>query len=386
MKKLVLTFAAVALGGLVAFAQPSKSSVTSTASDNFTESLPTTTGSGNAALVVQKGRDAGVATGNFADVDQDGAKNQALVEQIHNNHRAILDQEGNNNDGSIKQRAAFNSNPPYPTKKNKWSNDHEMRQDGNNNDSRIVSFNDDNWGRVDVKGNNNFSHMGQSTNGVGHGNLATQYVTGNDNWVGLRQTRDNNESYNDVKGNGNVLSVRQIQIPNLPWNQTAKGNYSEVDIDGDNNDVNQANFNMQSSAGIYQLGDDNYAYVRVKGNGNDVKVDQFDSDDATEGGVSNDADVVINNGNNNFSRTFQDGDYNDSDIDVKNGNGNTSYADQLGMGNDSDIDQKNGNGNFGQVLQSGDYNDATVSQTGSNHFGAVFQYGNNNTGSVTQTP
>ncbi len=383
MKKLVISCAVLALSA-GAFAQ---SSVPTNTTGNFELDLPTTNGGGNASLVSQQGRPGGIATGNYAKVDQDGRQNQALVEQLHNNHRAVLEQEGKRNEGEIKQRAAFSSNPPYPTKKNKWSNDHEMKQDGDRNESLIVSFNDDNWGRVDIEGDRNETHMGQSTNGVGNGNFATQYVTGNRNVVRSRQTRDNNRAYQEVEGDKNTLSVRQV-TENTSWKVTAQGNHADIYINGDRNRMQGSNFNAKAEAGVWQIGQNNRADVSISGDDNDAKIDQYNSDmdmnELKQFAQDNRASLTIT-GDDNYSRTDQDGDGNTSHITVSLGDNNTSYATQHGDDNFSRIQQGGGNGSVADVDQLGDDNTSFVNQNGYQHTSTTWQNGDNNYSNVTQS-
>jgi hypothetical protein len=292
-------------------------------------------GDRNEAGVNQRAKD------NFADIDQTGNDNKTDVYQYSFGgvappafgNEAIIEQIGNENISEVSQSGALGSSGR--------SNEVLVKQEGNNNNTKIYQFGNENTAKHWVYGYNNIMDIDQT--GDKHAAVIDQYnykdVDNYGNNVSVIQEGPHkNDFYAKLKGDDNIINIHQ----NGAWNGirglnaglTGYGNLNEAFIyEGDNSKID-----------IKQEHNANRVYAEIRNSNGDIDVYQY-------------------------SR-------NSAEIDVKGPNGG------LLSGNSVDISQinpnRNGNPfslekNWVDVTQRSNNNAASASQNGWNNSASIFQ-------------
>lgn len=274
---------------------------------------------------------AAFAQSNNAALNQDGDNNEASIEQLGTTNSAELNQgfdgqgqngafaeiyqEGAENEASLNQRAWGNN-----------GNEHEISQLGIGNSAEADIYNGNNGGLLVQEGFENSARMVQS--GSGHESLILQ--SGAENYAQSRATGGSGNQTAIVQGvpgglmpgiGGPSFDGPQLQNIQGPAPLVSADNAATLKVDGSDN-----------MAGILQIGLGNNAGsnpqwsgdlgIEVVGDGNISGIAQL--------GIENDATISVM-GNSNVALIAQMGSTNTGSV-IQDGSGNTAVIVQDGGG------------------------------------------------------
>jgi len=380
----------------------------------------TQTGSNNNAIITQTGG-AQVTT-----VDQNGNTNSAIVTQFTDDgmdQTVDIDQDGNGNKADVRQKETgpitqsytipvqtaivkqYNGNNNVATIRqdetgdgNKYQSTAYIEQIGSSNKSfQKTSAPGHNsgqhvWGKQEGYGNdlNQQILIGDgedfSANQKGNYNKATQYIPSGSidyhaNSGQIIQDGDHNTASQYLQGANNGYSGAPAGGP-IKIEQ--KGNWNTAS----QKFVSTGMWTSGNSGYIYQEGNGNKATQDVNGWTTEARAEQWGNNNESQqfvvnGGVGN-ITKVRQDGNSNFSRTYQDGDKNKATNWIAR-NGNRTYQTQEGNRNNQRI-EITGNNNYVNIDQKQDDNKAYINlrATGPGQIGSGIHISNNNDIRISQ--
>lgn len=387
-------------------------------------------GSENSALIQQ--RDWG-DPGNLAEQDQTGEKNTAVSTMYNGANESFQMQDGNMNWSKFKTSGSGNygetkqtgdKNAAFVKLLGSSSSDAKVRQEGDMNVAEVDATGAGNDVDVEQLGDNNnvgsqpwYSGTGVSVEGDnnnvgltqdGNSNDARYTVLGYDNDFTGEQMGDENQMFvnqgdwYDVDNYGNEIYAKQDGDMNV-LDAKLKGDENFLDFiqEGSSNTITGFGSDPFMYEGDYsdidveQINDNNTVRADIRGTNQDVDVWQksyspgntakIDIDASLGGGTANQSVEIKQDGSNNLSDVYIDGNGNsvkhtqplDQEGPVIVNKDNEAYTEIWGSNNSSMIHQEGdanfadqdiwGSGNTAETTQDGGYNEAYITQkTGGN--------------------
>lgn len=230
---------------------------------------------------------------NFAAIQQDGERNQATSFQTYDNSQSFIDQDGNDNEGRIRQIASPNGSDGHSglIAQDGDDNGAQIRQDGNgatnlaeatqdgdgNNSKQLQTNSASSGGAVNTALVNQGTGSFSSSDDVGNTQGVIAGLSTNGQNLGPSVTSTNGIAFQTQTGTGDFAQIKQYgdDAPNYGEQIQAggSGNTAVIAQDSDDTFGTDANYAKQ-----VQLGSNNLAGVNQAESGNKADQRQSGSD------------------------------------------------------------------------------------------------------------